>query len=153
MRKARLLATLTALAVVVAGCGGTESLEVDGVWARTSPRMADAGAVYLQMTAADGDRLVGASVDASVAAMVQIHETVMAEMDDGSEGMGVMAMQEVGGIDLPAGVTVALEPGGFHIMLMNLGAPLEDGQTFDITLTFETAGDKTYEVEVRDDAP
>jgi copper(I)-binding protein len=113
--------------------------------------MADAGAVYLQITAPGGDRLIGVSVDPAVAAMAQIHETVMAEGE--AEGMGAMTMQEVGSIDLPAGETVALEPGGFHVMLMQLAAPLETGQAFEITLTFEKAGTRTIEVPVLDDAP
>ena len=151
MRKAGLLSTLIALAMVASGCGGDGGVEVDGVWARTSPRTADAGAIYLQITSPDTDRLIGASVDPSVAGTVQIHETVMAEGE--GEGMGAMTMQEVGIIDLPAGETISLEPGGYHIMLMGLPALFEMGQTFEVTLTFETAGSKTYEVEVRDDAP
>jgi hypothetical protein len=150
MRKAGLLAFL--LALVAAGCGGDDEMQVEGVWARTSPAMADAGAVYLQITSPEADRLIGASVDSSVAAMTEIHETVMAAGGEG-EGMGTMMMQEVGVIDLPAGETVSLEPGGYHIMLMRLGSPLEVGQTFDVTLTFENAGIRTYQVEVRDSAP
>ena len=152
MRKAGFLTVLVALAMVASGCGGDDGLEVEGVWARTSPRMADAGAVYLQVTSPEADRLIDASVPGDVAGMVEIHETVMME-GEGDEGMGTMMMQEVGIIDLPAGETVSLEPGGYHIMLMRLATPLEVGQTFDVTLTFETAGEKTYEVEVRDEAP
>lgn len=151
MRKAGLLAVLIAL--MAAGCGGDEELRVEGVWARTSPAMADAGAVYLQVTSPVADRLMGASVDPTVAAMTQIHETVMVAGEGEGEGMGTMMMQEVGIIDLPAGETVSLQPGGYHIMLMRLGSPLEVGQTFDVTLTFENAGTRTYQVEVRDDAP
>lgn len=153
MRKVGLLAALIAL--MAAGCGGDEELRVEGVWARTSPAMADAGAVYLKITSPVADRLIGASVEPSVAAMTQIHETVMVsgEGEGEGEGMGTMMMQEVGTIDLPVGETVSLEPGGYHIMLMRLGSPLQVGQTFDVTLTFEIAGTQTYQVEVRDDAP
>jgi copper(I)-binding protein len=151
MRKAGLLSILAALAMVASGCGGEGGVEVEGIWARTSPRAADAGAIYLQITSPDADRLIGAAVDPSVAGMVEIHETVMSEGE--SEGMGTMMMQEVGIIDLPAGKTVSLEPGGYHIMLMRLPEPFESGQTFDVTLTFATAGSMTYEVEVRADAP
>ncbi|MCJ7725273.1 MAG: copper chaperone PCu(A)C [Acidimicrobiia bacterium] len=153
MRRAGVPAVLIALAAVAAGCGGDDGLQVEGVWARTSPAMADAGAVYLRITSPEADRLIGAAVDPSVAAMSQIHETVMVSGEGEGEGMGAMTMQEVGAIDLPAGETVALAPGGYHIMLMRLASPLEAGQTFEITLTFETAGAQTYQVEVRDDAP
>ncbi|MFZ8900881.1 MAG: copper chaperone PCu(A)C [Ilumatobacteraceae bacterium] len=46
-----------------------------------------------------------------------------------------------------------LKPGGYHVMIFDLVAPLEIGQTFDVTLTFEKAGDVIVPVEVREDAP
>jgi copper(I)-binding protein len=149
---------VVAALLVVAGCGSEAAVEVDGAWARTSPRMADAGAIYMEITAREGDRLMAASVDPSIAGTVEIHETVVMEMDDGSggepaEGMGAMMMQQVDGIDLPAGAAVALEPGGLHIMLLDIPAPLETGDRFIATLMFESAGEVTVEVEVRENAP
>jgi copper(I)-binding protein len=74
--------------------------------------------------------------------------------DEGMEGMGgAMMMREVGQIALPAGETVNLEPGGDHIMLLDVTTPLELGQKFDLTLTFENGGEKVVEVEVREEAP
>ena len=61
-----------------------------------------------------------------------------------------MTMQPVDSIELPAGEEVSLEPGGYHIMLLDLVAPLEVGDTFDIVLTFENAGEVTVTAEVRD---
>lgn len=136
--------------------------------------MVSAGAVYMDLTSEEADRLVGASVDSSVAAVTEVHETVEAHMgedagdgmDEGMsddaeggegmsemEGMGAMTMQEVESIDLQPGVTVNLEPGGYHIMLLDLAEPLEVGDTFDVTLDFETADDLVVTVEVRDSAP
>ena len=74
-------------------------------------------------------------------------------MDDGSMDMGAMVMQQIMSLDLPAGETVELKPGGYHVMLIDLPAPLEIGQTLDVTLDFETAPDQVVTVEVRDDAP
>lgn len=62
-------------------------------------------------------------------------------------------MRPVSSIALPAGETVMLMPGGYHIMLLDLVTPLEVGQTFDVTLTFANAGSKVVTVEVRDEAP
>jgi copper(I)-binding protein len=62
-------------------------------------------------------------------------------------------MQQVASIPLPAGETVSLAPGGFHIMMMNLAAPFESGQKFDVTLQFEVMGDVVVEVEVMEEAP
>ncbi|MDY7105311.1 MAG: copper chaperone PCu(A)C [Actinomycetota bacterium] len=153
-------------------------VEVSGVWARTSPANAENGAVYMELTSADGDALLGASVDASVAGTVEIHETVMADMDEdegtsddmsedsaegedmaegdheGMDGMdGAMTMQPVESLELPAGEAVVMEPGGYHVMLLELAEPLEAGGTFDLVLDFETAEDETISVEVRDEAP
>ncbi|MFM8267210.1 MAG: copper chaperone PCu(A)C, partial [Ilumatobacteraceae bacterium] len=64
-----------------------------------------------------------------------------------------MSMQEVDSIPLPAGETVALEPGGSHIMLLGLTAPLEVGTTIELTLTLEEAGTVVVDVPVLDEAP
>lgn len=161
MRRIGWPAVAAVVAMFVAACGdGGPGVEAEGAWARTSPEMADAAAVYMQLRSTDADRLVGASVDASVADRVEIHETVMAQVESDeapeetmAEGMGAMTMQEIGEIDLPAGEAVDLEPGGLHVMLLGLTEPLQSGDTFDVTLRFETAGDLAVEVEVRDEAP
>lgn len=158
----------------VAGAGNVVSDE-DGLtiadpWARTSPEDTTYGAVYLSLTSADGDALVGASVPADIAGTVEIHETVVAddassdttmamggESSDTTEttmaGMGQMTMRPIDSLELPAGETVTLEPGGYHIMLIDLVAPLETGQEIEVTLTFESADERTITVPVQDDAP
>lgn len=150
----RLFLLVAVVGLVAAGCGGSsEDISISGEWARNSPMSADRGAVYMDIESADGDRLLSASVDPSIAASVEVHETVPAEGDDSEEGMGMMMMQEVEAIELPAGETVSLEPGGFHIMLIDLAQPLEVGQKFDLTLNFENYGEKVLDVEVRESAP
>lgn len=171
-RTARVASVAAALALTAAACGGDDAagVSVEGAWARTSPMSVEAGAAYFEISSDEADVLVGASVDPSVAATVELHETQMMEMDDhggdesmegdamdeggAMEGMGdVMQMVEVGRIDLPAGETVALAPGGLHIMMLDLAEPLVAGETFDLTLDFETADDLVVTVEVRDSAP
>jgi copper(I)-binding protein len=159
-----LIVLLVALGLIAAGCGGDSGVSVDKPWARSSPMMANAGAIYMELSSSDGDRLMGASVGASIAGTVEIHETTMVEhemdddaMDDDHEEdghmPGAMMMQEVGEIDLPAGTMVALAPGGYHIMLLDIASPLEVGQMIELTLTFQNAGEKMVEVEVREEAP
>jgi copper(I)-binding protein len=80
------------------------------------------------------------------------------EMSEGSgdmEGMdGAMVMQEMpNGLALVGGETVVLEPGSYHVMLLDLAAPLVDGEQFDVTLDFAEADDVTIEVEVSETAP
>lgn len=152
-------------------------LELTDVWARQSPMGATIGAAYLTITSPVDDALLGASVDPSVAKEAQVHETVMADdtmssttmaeggdmattttaMEGdmtsttmGGDDMGNMTMREVKKIDLPAGKAVELKPGGYHIMLMELVEPLKVGDTIEITLTFEKAGEKTVTAEVRE---
>lgn len=66
------------------------------------------------------------------------------------DDMGAMTMRPVEAIDLPAGEAVALEPGGLHIMLIDLVEPLEVGDEVDLTLTFEEAGEQPVTAEVRE---
>jgi periplasmic copper chaperone A len=69
----------------------------------------------------------------------------------GDEGMEMMGMREVESIEIPAGATVELVPGGLHIMLLELVEDLAPGDTFELTLDFEQAGAVTTMVEVRED--
>ena len=177
MNRRSLISLALGTALLLSACGSDSSdssetsaataeagITVDGAWARTSPMMASAGAAYMTLTSSVDDRLTGVAVDAGIAATVDLHETVMAggmtgdTTGDTSGSMPVtteptMMMQPVDGIDLPAGTAVELKPGGYHIMLLDRVAPLEMGQTFTITLTFEQAGSVEVPVTVGDAAP
>ena len=160
-------ASTTAAAAATTAAEATEAtITVSGQWARNSPMMATAGAAYMTVTSSADDALVKASVDPSVAGTVELHETRMVEggMTDTTmagmdttettmPGMGAMEMVPVDKIELPAGEAVALAPGGLHIMLLDLAKPLELGETFTITLTFESGATQDVTVEVREEAP
>jgi copper(I)-binding protein len=114
---------------------------VSDAWSRASAGMARAGAGFMHITnsgAAD-DRLVAAA--SAVSDVTELHAHIL----DGA----VMRMRQVEAIDVPAGQTVALKPGGLHVMFMALKEPLAEGQTFDVTLTFEKAGTVTVPVTVK----
>jgi len=148
---------LATVALIAAGCGDDDGdaaggVEVDNAWARTSPMSAEAGAVYMDLTAEETTSLVGATVPSDVAGTVEIHETVAADMDDMGD-MGAMTMQQVDSVTLTAGETVSLEPGGLHVMLLDLPDPLESGEQFDLTLTLENGDEIDVSVEVLDEAP
>lgn len=159
MRKLRGAALLTALILVVAACGDDdEGITVEGAWARNSPRTAGAGAGYMQVTSPVDDALIGVSVESSLAEEAHLHDVITVQATDttmpGSMDLGGgMMMVPIEEIPLPAGETVVLEPGHLHLMFVNLAAPLEVGQTFDVTLHFENADDITVEFEVREEAP
>jgi periplasmic copper chaperone A len=117
-------------------------LHVVGAWSRESPMMELAAAAFLVIvndTDAD-DALVGASSPA--AATVEIHQTTQAED-------GTMAMAPVDEVPIPAGGVATLEPGGYHIMLMDLAAPLVEGQPFELTLEFASSEPQTVMVPVK----
>ena len=164
MKKSKITGLLLAVvagAGLFASCGSDDSSsgpEITKVWARTSPMETSLGAVYLSISSKDGDELTDVSVDPSIAAMAQIHEMVMAPSDTSMSmtsdaPTGEMVMQEVDSVVIDAGGSVDLMPGGYHIMLMELAAPLELGAKFDVTLTCATAGKITVVAEVRDEAP
>lgn len=157
----------------------TEATSVDvtvaDVWARPVEDLTakDTSAVYMVITAgAEGDSLVKASVPSDVAGTVELHETVAADEGESMEGDsmestttamsgdsmatettmggGMMSMQPVEAIEVPADGSVALEPGGFHIMLLDVKKVLAVGDTIEVTLTFEKAGEVQATAEVRE---
>lgn len=122
------------------------TLVLDHPWARATVPAAKVGGGYLTIvnSGAEADRLVSVSVAPEVATRAEIHE--MAVKD------GVMTMRELsGGIEIPAGGTVTLQPGsgnGYHVMFTGLKAPLTEGQKFSGKLVFEKAGDVAVEFSV-----
>ncbi len=95
-----------------------------------SPRPTDAKDLTIVNTGTSDDRLIAAS--SPVAEKSEPHSTI----DDN----GVMRMRPLAGIEVKAGERVELKPGGMHLMLTGLKAPLKLGQSFPLTLTFEKAG-------------
>jgi copper(I)-binding protein len=142
MRKT--FALIAVLALVAGACAEDDaSLEITDAWSRaaTGPN----GAVYLTIEGGDADAaLESVSVSTDIAAMAQIHQTVM--MDDGT-----MSMTMLPEVEIPAGSTVMMVPGGVHVMLMELAEPLEVGDEVDVTLTFDNGTERTVTAEVRDE--
>jgi copper(I)-binding protein len=117
------------------------NVSVTDAWARaTMPGQKVSGA-YMQIRSDADARLVSAS--STAVPRVEVHEMKM----DGD----VMRMREVKAIELPKGKTVSLEPGGFHIMLMNLPKPIAAGEVIPLTLVVESDG-KRQTVEVKAEA-
>lgn len=114
-------------------------ITVQHPWARASAGQSGNGAAFLSLAATGrADRLVSASTPA--ARRVELHETTM----DGT----IMRMRPVAGIDIAPGKPAELKPGGLHIMLMDLPAPLKVGESFPLTLTFANAPPLTVSVKV-----
>ena len=121
-------------------------LRIDHPYATPSRPGLSTGAVYfrhIRNAGRSADRLLSASTP--VAGRVEIHRM---QLMQGAQGE-VMQMRAVPALDLPAGATVAMKHGstdGHHLMLLDLKAPLKDGDRFPVTLTFEKAG--VHEVKV-----
>jgi copper(I)-binding protein len=114
-----LLAALPALAQVTVG----------EPWVRATVSQQKATGAFMTLTSAQGARLIAASSPA--AGVVEVHEMKM--VDD------VMRMRQITALELPAGKPVALSPGGYHLMLMELKQPLKEGDKVPLTLEIEDA--------------
>ena len=158
-RLARPLARLVPVAIIallVAACSSSSGgISISDAWSRPSPAMAGAGAAYMiiENTGSSADALTGGSSD--VASAVEVHETVdmssamPGASDGGMGGSPVMGMQRIDRLEIPAGGKVELKPGSYHVMLIGLTRELQAGETIEITLTFERAGDVKVSAEVR----
>lgn len=114
-------------------------ITIGQAYARATAPGQPAGGAYLQLdNRGPADRLVSASAD--VSQRVELHEMKM-------EG-DVMRMRQVEAIELPPNKRVELKPGGLHIMLIGLKAPLKAGERFPMTLRFEKAGEVKLDVAV-----
>lgn len=134
-------AALLGLAAPIPGARAqAPTVEVSEAWARATTSSARVGGVFLKIRATGaGDRVVSASTP--LAEKVELHETIR----DGN----VMRMREVPALMVPAGQTVELKPGSYHIMLIGLKQPLNRGESFPLTITFEKAPAVTATVTVQ----
>lgn len=152
------------------------ALAVSDQWVRPAEDLAakNRTAIYLTITGgAEDDALISASVPADLAGTVELHETKAEESTETTAGMGdtettvasggmgsggmdsgdggsMMTMSQVDRIEVPAGEVVELKPGGYHIMVMDLMKPLVPGDTVEVTVTCEKAGEMTFTAEVRE---
>ena len=127
------LLALAALAAMTIGTAQAQTadpaINIKDAWVRTTVPGQKATGAFMKITAKEGTRLVGASTP--VAGVAEVHEMKM----DGD----VMKMRAVPVLELPAGKTVELKPGGFHVMLMDLKAALPKDSTVPLTLLFKDA--------------
>lgn len=116
-------------------------IQVENAWTRATPPGAKIAAGYMTLrnTSGTADKLVSARSPA--AAKVETHVTI-------EEG-GISRMRPVKGYDIPANGAFELKPSGAHLMLMNLKAPLKEGERVPLVLKFAHAGEVKTELEVK----
>jgi copper(I)-binding protein len=130
---------ITLAALIFAAFPVMAQVTVKDPWVRATVSAQKATGAFMQITSAQDARLVEAS--SPVAGVVEVHEMVM-EKD-------VMKMRAVKGLDLPAGKTVELKPGGYHVMLMDLKQQMKEGDTVPVTLVVEGKDKKRSTIEVK----
>lgn len=130
---------ITGLLALTTAAWAQTTVKVEDAWVRGTVATQKATGAFMRLTPSANARLVEAR--SPVAGVVEIHEMAM-END-------VMRMRQVPGLDLAAGRTLELKPGGYHVMLMDLKQPLKAGEQVPITLVFEDAAQKRFTQEVK----
>ncbi len=140
------VAVMLPASVAFAGDGKAGKLEIRGAFSRATSGNADqtvAGAfMTITNTGSEADKLVGAR------SMIAESGGTHTHVRDG----GVVNMVPVGAIDIPAGHTATLQPGGMHVMFHGLNKPLAEGGKYSLTLKFAKSGEATLAVEVLNSA-
>ena len=112
---------------------------VKNAWVRGTVAQQKSTGAFMQITSAQGGKLV--SVNTGIAGVAEVHEMAM-------EG-DVMKMRAIPALDLPAGKTVELKPGGYHVMLMDLKQQAKAGDTVAMTLVVEGKDGKRETLEIK----
>lgn len=133
------LLTLFTSGVLLSSSALAADVAIEGAYARaTAPGQPNSAAFMKILNQGEATRLTGAS--SSVAKVVELHTHI--------HDQGVMRMRQLEAIELPARTQVELAPGGLHIMLIGLEAPLQDGSKIDMTLEFADGTSESMDVPV-----
>ena len=131
---------LILIAAMTFGSAQAQTIEVKDAWVRATVAGQMATGAFMAITAKADTKLVGVSSPA--AGITQIHEM---KMED-----GVMKMRALdGGLDLPAGKPVQFQPGGYHLMLMDLKAPLANNSLIALTLVLRDGKGVESKIELK----
>ena len=133
------LKILTAALLLASSALQAQTIEVTDAWVRTTVQGQKGTGAFMRITARDGAKLVG--VLSPVAGIAQVHEMKM----DGD----IMRMRAVPELELPAGKSVQLQPGGYHVMLMDLKQPLAKDSLVPLTLRFRDAKGTESQLELQ----
>ena len=128
-----------ALLTLASATAVAADVDVKTPWVRGTVSGQQATGAFMEITSKSGAAIIGAS--SPVAGVTEVHEMKM----DG----GVMKMRAIARLDLPAGKPVKLQPGGYHVMLMDLKQPLKKGDLVPLTLKFEGKDKSVETIEVK----
>lgn len=140
MRKSLLLASVFALAPSLAF---SADVVIENAWTRASLSAAvknAAGYMTIRNTTDKADALI--AIKGNVADVTEVHEMTFVD--------GVMRMNAIESLEIPANGEANLEPGGYHVMFLGLKEPFKEGESFNLTLIFENAGEVEVPVTIRE---
>ena len=125
-----MLKSLSVLALMAVSSSAWAEIHASQAWSRFTAPSVPTGVVFMQLhnPGKQADALISAS--SPVAKKVEIHNHI--------NDKGVMRMRQVEKVDVAAGQTVNLQPGGYHVMLMGLKKPLKLNDTFPVTLKYQS---------------
>jgi copper(I)-binding protein len=127
--------------LILSACSPDSDLTVSEIWARPGIADGNTGVFFvIDNPTGQTDRLLSAASE--IAEAVELHKTTMTD--------GVMQMTPQEFVEVPAGEQVVFQPGDLHVMLIGLHSQLNVGDSFDLTLNFETAGAITLSVTVQE---
>jgi hypothetical protein len=130
---------IAGLLAITATAWAQTTVKVEDAWVRGTVATQKATGAFMRLTPSTNARLVEAN--SPVAGVVEIHEMVL-EKD-------IMKMRQIPGLDLAAGRTMELKPGGYHVMLMDLKQALKGGEQVPITLVFEDDAKKRFTLDIK----
>lgn len=132
MHISKLRIIMAAVAGMTQACLAADAISIQNAWVRATVPGQMATGAFMRITAVDNAKLLGVNTPLALAS---VHQMSMSQ--------GVMKMSQVqGGLDLPAGKTVELKPGSYHVMLMDLKNPLNAGASVPMTLLYRDAQGK-----------
>jgi len=140
-RIALLVALTLPFGIATSALADPDDIVVENAWARASIGTSRPGAVYMEIRNTGDELVTLTGLQTDLAMMPEIHRTATDEQ-------GVSSMPPAGEIVIAPGETVALEPGGLHAMLKQLQRPMEESESFLLTLTFSDRGETTVEVPI-----
>lgn len=115
-------------------------IRIENPWVRASTGPNAALFMTLVNTGESPEKLVGAQID--ICEHAELHTHI--------EENGIFRMREVDFIEIPAESSIALKPGGYHVMLMKINAPLRKGDEISITLLLDNKKEITFAAPIKD---
>lgn len=120
---------------------GGEDLVIEDAWSRASIGTSRPGVAYMTLRNTGADPVVVTGLRTDLAMMPMIHVTT-------TDAQGVTRMSHMEAVEIAAGDTVALEPGGLHVMLMDLQRPMVEGESYTLSVIFADGAETTVDVPI-----